>query len=97
MINKQYETSTLLHDFISDPLYPVGTPMSVSGSGFTAGQLVSIQVQGQAFYSDATMADKKGNISLNYPGGLNLIPGYYSLTAFQSNGTSASTGFEAQY
>ena len=77
----------------------LGTPVSFSGSGFSGGAIVFITVQGPTFISDAAMADWKGNIYLDYPGGLNLVRGYYTVTAYQTTSKTtitASTGLEVQ-
>jgi hypothetical protein len=81
---------------VSPSVYVAGTPISFVGSGFGAWQAVSIEIQGPMFHSIYSQASNKGDLSVNLPGGLNLESGSYGVTAFQSNGLTASTGFEVQ-
>ena len=71
-------------------------PMTITGSGFAARQSVAIRVTGPDGISMPVTADRKGNFTINYPTGINLAPGVYTVTASQSGGAWATTGFEIQ-
>ena len=81
---------------VSPSVYVSGTAISFAGSGFGAWQTVSIEVQGVTFVSIYTQANSRGNVSVSFPGGLNLASGFYTVTAFQSNGLIATTSLEVQ-
>jgi hypothetical protein len=71
-------------------------PMTITGSGFAARQSVAIHVTGPNGLSMTVATDSKGNFTVNYPTGLNFAPGPYTVTASQSGGAWATTGFEIQ-
>jgi hypothetical protein len=79
---------------VSPTIYTSGSPMTFVGSGYTAGQVVLIDVSGPNFLEVYTTADKRGNVNVYYPGGLVFPAGYYTVTAHQSDGTTATTGLE---
>ena len=81
---------------VSCSVCAVGEPMTITGSGFAARQSVAIHVTGPNGASMSATTDSKGNFTVNYPTGLNLAPGDYTVTASQSGGAWATAGFEIQ-
>jgi hypothetical protein len=71
-------------------------PMTITGSGFVARQSVAIYVIGPNGVSMTVTANRSGGFTINYPAGINLAPGSYTVNASQSGGGSATTGFEIQ-
>lgn len=81
---------------VSCSVCTVSEPMTITGSGFAARQSVAIRVTGPDGISMPVTADKRGDFTINFPTGMNLAPGSYTITASQSGGAWATTGFEIQ-
>lgn len=81
---------------VSCSVCTVSEPMTIIGSGFAARQTVAIRVTGPDGLSMSVTADRRGNFTINYPTGMNFAAGSYTITASQSGGASATTGFEIQ-
>ena len=71
-------------------------PMTITGSGFVARQSVTIHIMGPNGLTMSQTANRSGGFTIDYPTGLNFAPGSYTVTASQSGGASATTGFEIQ-
>jgi len=81
---------------VSPSTYTSGAPISFVGSGFAAYQPVSIELQGPTLLWISVESTGKGNISVDYPSGLNLPSGSYAVLAYEPNGINATTAFQVQ-
>jgi hypothetical protein len=61
-----------------------------------ARQSVAISLTGPNGLSMSVTANRSGGFTIYYPTGLNFAPGTYTITASQSGGAWATTGFELQ-
>jgi hypothetical protein len=81
---------------VSCSVCTVGEPMAITGTNFVAHQRVTINMSGPNGLSMSVTAGSRGTFSVDYPTGMDFAPGYYTLTASQSGGAWATTGFELQ-
>ena len=81
---------------VSCSVCTVSEPMTITGSGFAARQFVTVHVSGPNAVSMLATPNSKGDFSINYPTGFNFALGSYTVTASQSGGAWATTGFELQ-